>query len=373
MKDTVRVLHVCRTYFPDTVGGIEESIYQICKNSSPFGIESAVFTLSKNSYPSKINREEGIIYRNKQTFEINSFSFSIEALQKFKYFVDWADIINYHYPWPFADLLHFYGRVVKPSLITYHSDIIRQKISKVIYKPLEKRFLDSTNIIVSSSKNQFENSLNLSEFSHKVRTVPFGISDIHSNVFSNNSFLYNKSRFGEDFFLFVGVLRYYKGLTFLLDALENTNIKCIIAGTGPLENEVKQRASKKNLKNVKFLGYVTDTEKLHLFKLCKAVVFPSNLPAEAFGFTLLEAARAGKPLISTELNTGTSFVNINGETGFVVEPSNSIKLRKAILKLNNNDELAIQMGKSARMRYEKFFSGEKMGKSYAEIYRELKN
>jgi glycosyltransferase involved in cell wall biosynthesis len=66
---------------------------------------------------------------------------------------------------------------------------------------------------------------------------------------------------------------------------------------------------------VDFLGFVPDEERVALFKLCRAVVFPSYLRSEVFEVTLLEGAMYSKPLISSEIAAGTSYVNIHGETG----------------------------------------------------------
>ena len=47
----MKVLHVYRTYFPDSQGGLEEAIRQICLNTQSEGVESRVFFLSKNPRP----------------------------------------------------------------------------------------------------------------------------------------------------------------------------------------------------------------------------------------------------------------------------------------------------------------------------------
>ena len=54
----MRVLHVYRTYFPDTQGGLEEAIRQICASTKVHGVENRVFMLSRNPQPAIINRPE---------------------------------------------------------------------------------------------------------------------------------------------------------------------------------------------------------------------------------------------------------------------------------------------------------------------------
>ncbi|WP_225246636.1 MULTISPECIES: glycosyltransferase [Rhizobium/Agrobacterium group] len=55
--------------------------------------------------------------------------------------------------------------------------------------------------------------------------------------------------------------------------------------------------------------------------------------SEAFGLALVEAARAGKPMISCEIGTGTSFVNKHGETAYTIPPNDVASLSDAMLSL----------------------------------------
>jgi rhamnosyl/mannosyltransferase len=180
-----------------------------------------------------------------------------------------------------------------------------------------------------------------------------------------------ESRYGRDFFLFVGVLRYYKGLHILLDAIKDAPYHVIIVGSGPTEQELKQQADELGLTNVTFTGYIDDAEKINLFKLCRGVVFPSYMRSEAFGVTLLEGAMYGKPLISTEVGSGTSHVNIDGETGLVVPPGSSKALREAMDQIYHRPDVARLMGGRARNRFEKLFTGELMGRRYHDLYSRL--
>ena len=75
------------------------------------------------------------------------------------------------------------------------------------------------------------------------------------------------------------------------------------------------------------MGYLLEDDKVALINLCYAVVFPSHLRSEAFGISLLEGAMYGKPLISSEIGTGTSHINIDGETGLVVPPNDPVALQ----------------------------------------------
>jgi rhamnosyl/mannosyltransferase len=120
-----------------------------------------------------------------------------------------------------------------------------------------------------------------------------------------------------------------------------------------------------------FVGKVSEEDKAALFHLCYAVTFPSHLRSEAFGISLLEGAMYGKPLISSEIGTGTTYINIDGETGVVIPPSDPLALRHAMVKLWNDPELAMEMGKNAQRRFEELFTAERMTESYVELYRKV--
>ena len=367
----MNILHVYKTYFPDSHGGLEESIRQICIATNKYGVSNSIFTLSKDPNPRIIEASEATIYRSKTTFELSSTSFSINGFRDYKSLISKFDLIHYHFPWPYEDLLHLYANPKVPVLISYISDIVRQKYLSLMYQPLMHKFLNAANRIIANTPTYFESSKILQLYKDKVSVIPLCINE--STIPPVNQDCYDKYRnlFGEEFFLFIGVLRYYKGLHILLDAMKGTNYHTIIAGSGPLESELKQKAKELGLTNVTFIGFVTDEEKYALLKLCKGIVFPSNLRSEAFGMTLLEGAIFKKPLITADISSGMSYININNKTGITVEPNSPSSLRKAMTTLYDNDSLCKKMGDNAHNRFQELFSGEVVGKQYANLYEEL--
>ena len=182
-----------------------------------------------------------------------------------------------------------------------------------------------------------------------------------------------KKRFNKPFFLFVGAFRYYKGLHLALEAIKGTDIKLVLAGDGEVEKELKLQAKSLKIDNVSFLGNVNHEDKKCLLKLCYAFIFPSQLRSEAFGISLLEAAALGKPLISCEIGTGTSYINVNNITGLVVNPGSSFELREAMKFLKENEDIAIKMGRNAKNRSLKLFAARNQALAYNRVYSELLN
>lgn len=368
----VNVLHVYRTYFPDTQGGLEEVIRQLCAGVKELGAKCMVLTTTKErNAPTVIKVDNATVVRTKELFEIASCNVSLASLSEYKKLAQWADLIHFHFPWPFADVLNLMAPSDKPTVITYHSDIVRQKFLLKLYKPLMAHFLGSADRIVCTSPNYFATSDALSDLANKVDVIPIGLDRNSYPEPSESSLRETKQAYGEDFFLFVGVLRYYKGLHILLRAIQDAPFRVVIVGSGPTEHQLMRLADELELKNVIFTGHVSDEVKVCLFELSRAIVFPSYLRAEAFGVTLLEGAMRGKPLISTEVGSGTSHVNIHGETGIVVAPGSPRTLRQAMDQLYERPDLARLMGARAKQRFDKLFNGKLMARRYWELYSEL--
>lgn len=296
------------------------------------------------------------------------------AFKQFSRACSESDVVHYHFPWPFADALHAVAQTRTPAVMTYQSDVIRQKALGRLYAPLMWRTLKSMRVIVATSPTYARTSPVLSHPSirEKVRVIPNGISE-QSYSTQTDKGIFERIVLTPDtpYFLFVGVLRYYKGLHTLIQAARHVNAKIVIAGSGPEETNLKKLASQTSTQNLIFAGQISDAEKVALLQSCRALVLPSHLRSEAFGMVLVEAAMFARPLISCEIGTGTSYVNAHEETGFVVEPESTTALAQAMNTLLTDDALATRMGLAARTRYEKLFSGAALGRAYAELFREV--
>ncbi len=367
----IKVLHFFKTYYPDTMGGIEQVICQLAEGGIEEGIESEVLYLSARGAARDERYKHHRTHRVNLDLNVASTGMSLSALKRFVQLARQADVIHYHFPWPFMDIIHFLARLKKPTVVTYHSDIVKQKTLLALYSPLMHKFLSSVDVIVASSPNYVASSSVLARFAEKVKVIPFGLDRTAFSKVNAARSEYWRDRLGGRFFLFVGALRYYKGLEFLVEAAALTSCQIVIAGGGPQEETLKARVEELNLSNVKFVGLVSDDDKDTLLELCTGFVFPSHLRSEAFGISLLEGAMYAKPMISCEIGTGTSYINIDGETGYVVRPENPNDLAKAMDRLWSDSSLCDQLGKNALARAEQYFGVREMVKSYSDIYKSL--
>jgi rhamnosyl/mannosyltransferase len=371
----LKALHIYRTYFPDPPGGIQEAIRQICLGTQRHGVESTVFALSPTPTPVEIHRPEARVIRSRSW--IAPASCDLGGIESFSRFADLAsnmDVVIYHFPWPFADVLHQAVRPKVPSIMLYHSDIVRQRLLGAVYAPLMRRTLRLMSAVIATSPSYARTSPILTEpwLMDKVQVIPLGIEDALSSA-ELDSTVFQRLGLREDepFFLFVGVHRYYKGLHTLIQAAKAVQGRIVIAGSGGEQAALQAMAERLNAKNVLFAGHVSDDEKHALLKRCRAFVLPSHLRSEAYGMVLVEAAMFGRPMVSCEIGTGTSFVNAHGESGLVVPPEDPDALSEALNTLLADAHLADELGNGARDRYERLFSGQVLGRSYAELFRSV--
>lgn len=363
----MRVLHVYKTYYPVTTGGCEQVIKTLTKYTSKLGCSNTLLTLSPEANVVRDNNLEVVYFPT--TFELSSCPISVQFFTQFKKYATQADIIHCHFPWPFADVAYLAANLKKPTVVTYHSDIVRQRFLKPLYSPVMKRFLSKVNKIVLTSQNYLNSSNDVKPYLDKCEVVPLGICPEDYPSPDPDRVNYWKSRIGKNFILFIGVLRTYKGLDYLFEAIRHLAIPLVLIGTG--NDEVRLRKLSKHINNINFVGKVSDEDKIAIIHLSKAIILPSHLRSEAFGICLLEGLIYGKPLISTDLNTGTSFVNQHNVTGLVVPPADPVALQQAITRLYTDDALASQMAANAKEHYATHFTAEEMGKKYFDIYQKL--
>ncbi len=358
----MKVLHVYKIYLPDDFTGVPRVIYGLAEAHAARGVDVRVFAPARapSATPKSVGRHH--VVQVQRSAAIASTDFSLAAFRAFRGAVRDADILHYHFPWPVADLLHSAHGRGKPAVLTYHSDIVRQRLLRHAYAPLMHGFLSRLDGIVATSPNYAETSPVLVRHRERVSVIPIGIGERATPDVATLAAW--RGRVGEGFFLFVGALRYYKGLPYLIEAARLSGLPVVIAGNnahGELEVDGLPAS-------VAYLGAVNDSDKEALLTLCRAFVLPSHLRSEAFGVALLEAARAARPLISCEIGTGTSFVNVDGETGRIVPPATPVALAAAMAELAGDPVLAARMGSTARARYEQKFTDGAMASAYLDLY-----
>ena len=367
----IRVLHIYKSWSPDTFGGVEQCITLLSAGGWAHGIDSRVAYLAPGRRITAV-RHRGIAgYRFPLQWEVASTGLSLPFLFGYRRMTRWADILHFHFPWPYADLAHRLSGVRKPLLVTYHLDITRQRALGTLYAPLRAWLLRRAVRVIATSENYVQSSPVLRRLHRQTTVIPLGVEDAARGTAHPARSAYWRHRFGKGFVLFVGVLRYYKGLDVLLEAAASIEARIVIVGSGPCEEALKRQARESRVAHVSFVGQVDALDKDALYRLSSVFVFPSHVRSEAFGLALLDASMYGKPSVSCELGTGSSFINLHEETGLVVAPARPQELSAAVNRLLRNRHERDRFGRNARKRYLEHFTADGMVARYAREYRDI--
>jgi rhamnosyl/mannosyltransferase len=236
--------------------------------------------------------------------------------------------------------------------------------------------LNDADLITVSSPNYIQSSPYLKPLAAKCRVIPHGADlsryELTPRVVQRAEEI--RRQYGTPLILFVGLLRYYKGVSYLIEAMPRVEARLLIVGQGPQGEEWKTATQRLGLDDkVVFLGRVSDDDLLALYHACDIFVLPSIHRSESWGAVQVEAMACGKPVICTELGTGTSFVNQHEVTGLVVPPMDSASLANAISRLLADPELRRRLGDAGLARARQELSAAVMVDRLVQMYRTVLN
>lgn len=141
----------------------------------------------------------------------------------------------------------------------------------------------------------------------------------------------------------------------------------VIAGEGPLESELRERAAALGIgQNVHFIGRCTNVP--DLLSISRVGVLSSD--AEGFSNSILEYMAAGKPVVATDVG-GAAEAIAEGETGYLVPSGDSARMAARLVELLANDEMSASFGRAGRERVEQQFSMDRQLELTKKLYRDL--
>ncbi len=167
----------------------------------------------------------------------------------------------------------------------------------------------------------------------------------------------------------VGRLVPVKGHTYLLKAIRRVvqvfpQAKFLFVGDGPLRQRLQHEIKLLALEgNVSLLGARSDIADI---LLCIDLFLLPSIN-EGFGIVLVEAMALGKPILATRVG-GIPEIVVDGTTGILVPPKDSVAFAAAIIKLHKNPKLAYEMGQAGYRRARRIFDIESTVQKYEELY-----
>ena len=357
----LRVLEVNKAYYPHT-GGIETVIRQYSEELGKVCPAAEVKVLVCRDGKGKGSHEKlnGVdVTRAASMGTYFKCPLSLDFIRKFRKMAKRADVVHIHVPFPLADaallLSGYKGRVV----VSWHSDVVKQKKLLMFYKPFMKSLLKRADRILVATEGHIEGSAYLKDYREKCRVLPYGIVPGAYLRVPEGTVLSDRCTDKSSVkLLFTGRLVYYKGVDVLLRAMKQTEgCELFISGEGDLEAGLKEYVRENGLEErVHFMGFLPQKELRQAFRECDIFVLPSVERSEAFGIVQLEAMVYGKPVINTALPSGVPYVSLDGVTGLTVPPSDPDSLAEAINTLAGDEALRSAMGKAAAERVKNEFS-----------------
>jgi glycosyltransferase involved in cell wall biosynthesis len=363
----MRVLQLGKFYDP-FVGGMETVLKEICESLAE-QVEFQV-VVANTRWSTEHEFRKVPVTRVASLGKLFSCSIAPSYLRWARKFE--PDLIHVHLPNPLAELSAQLAHRDIPVVAQFHSDVVRQRHLLKVYEPFLDAFYRRANCIIVPTPRHIEISRFVSRYRDKCRVVPFGVPLSRFELDETGCKKVDGLRDGMPSVLCVGRLVSYKGVEFLIRAMENIKARLRIVGVGPLEDSLKKLAEERGLTDrVTFLGQVSEADLVAYYHACDVFVLPSITNAEMFGVVQLEAMACSKPVISTNLPTGVSWVNQDGRTGYVVPPEDIGELAKAIQRLLDNPRLRQEMGEAGRIRVEEQFTSTKMAEAMLQVYQEM--
>jgi glycosyltransferase involved in cell wall biosynthesis len=366
LSPRLRVLHVGKYYAPH-VGGMESHVQTLCSELRKY-VDARVLVANAG----REDREEiagSVPVMRVRTFvRLAGAPVCPSMSQKIRQ--SGADLVHIHLPNPTAALAFIVSGFQGPLVLTWHSDIIRQRFLKVLFMPIERRLLRDARAIIASSPDYVAYSPNLYEHRLRCRIIPFGIPLAREKQSDAAQVSMIHRLYGRPLLLSIGRLVGYKGYRYLVRAMKYIDAHLLLIGEGPerlkLEGEVRSIGLSER---VHFLGRVEETAPY--YQACDIFVLPSIGRNEAFGIVQLEAMACGKPVVNTQLRSGVPFVSVNGFTGVTVPPADSLALARAINVLLDDPDRRSAYGAAAETRVKREFSLEKMVSETLRVYEEV--
>lgn len=281
-----------------------------------------------------------------------------------------ADLVHLHMPNPFGAAAYLLSGQSAPLIITWHFDVVRQRLLKKLFTPLFSRILSRARAVIVTSPNVARSSDMLQSFKDRIRVIPYGIDYEPYTRRHDSEVAAIRQQHGPRIVLGVGRLIYYKGFQHLISAMSEVNAKLLIVGEGPLREDLERQVQAEGTKDrVEFLGEKTPEQLIPFYQACDVFAL-SSVRGEAFGIVQLEAMAAGKPVVNTMLDSGVPFVSRDRESGFTVPPHDSKRLAEAINRLLADEPLRLRYGREARLRVQREFSVRAMTQATLKLYGE---
>lgn len=369
----MKVLQVGK-YYPPVDGGIENHVRALAEGlATRHDVTALVFNRDRSTTD---ERMDGV-----RVVRVGTYG-RLLSTEMAPSFLSWffrlrrADVIHLHTPNPIGELVCLAAPRRARLVITYHSDVVRQRLLGRLNRIVLHRLMRRADRVIAFTRRYMETSPVLHRYAAKSAIIPHGtdLSEFARSPAVETHARRLREEHGSRIVLFVGRLVYYKGVDTLLRAFRSVeDARLLVVGDGPMRPSLETLARDLGLGDrVRFLGHVSPDDKVACYHACDLLVLPATHRSEAFGLVQVEAMACGRPVISTDIDSGVPFVNQHGLTGIVVRPADPDDLAAAMNDLLSDDALRARLGEAGRHRARELYSREVMLRDVLALYEELR-
>lgn len=372
---TLRVCHLGK-YYPPAPGGIETHVRILARSQAERGASVQVFCINHESGPS-VHESDGPVAlsrfgRAASVAKLDVCPELIGALRKVE-----ADILHLQAPNPTMILALALARPKVPLVVSYQSDVVRQRLRRLLFRPIEWHVYHRARRILVSSPCYAGGSRFLRAYGERIDCLPNGIDLAPYQEPTAEQLAQAKQirgRYPGPIWLGCGRMVYYKGFTNAIQALPEVPGTLLLVGDGPDRPGLEAEAHRLGLSDrVVFLGNLPHyLDLVAYYHAADAFWFPSNARSEAFGIVQVEAMASGCPVINTAIpHSGVAWVSPHEQTGLTVPPDDPQALAAAARRLLEEPELRDRLIRQGRQRAAEEFDHRVMAERSLSIYRSL--
>jgi glycosyltransferase involved in cell wall biosynthesis len=370
----VKVLQLSKFYAPDH-GGIESVAHSLSVGFVRHGCEVEVLCAHKQRRHSDERDASGVrVVRaaNWGMLQSTSMAPTLPWLlwQRRRH----ADIVHVHMPDPMAALAVWFARPHGRLVLHWHSDVVRQRVARHAYRPLERWLMRRADAVIATSQAYADSSPVLRAFRDKVVVIPIGTPQPEPPDSDRIDELRRRYA-GRRIVFALGRMTYYKGWDVLIEAAQDLppDVLVVIGGGGPELPRYRAQAERAGRDDrVRFVGPLSAASVEAHFAIASAFCMSSTLRAEAFGVVVLEAMARGVAVAASDIpGSGLGWLHQDGVTGLRVPARDAPALAAALRRLLDDAELCARFGAAGRARWAEMFTADAMADQTVALYRRL--
>lgn len=372
-----RVCHLGK-FYPPVPGGMETHVRALAQSQAALGADARVYCLNHERKPTVVEWDGPVeVTRFRRAVSVAKLDLCPELVGALRNVP--ADVLHMQAPNPGMILAILAARPRAPLVVTYQSDVVRQQLRKVLFRPLERLAYRRARVVLVSSPTYAAGSSFLRPYHGRLRVLPLGIDlrpyqEPTAEHRAESAAI--QARHGQPLWLAAGRMVYYKGFLNALRALPHVPGHLVMIGDGPERPALEAEARRLGIADrVTFLGFLPSVQAIIPYYLAaRAFWFPSNARSEAFGLVQVEAMACGCPVLNAAIpHSGVPWVSLHEESGLTVPVDDPIALAAAARRVLEEPGLRDRLAEGARQRARAEFNHRAMAERSLDLYRRVLN